>query len=72
MTESKTRNHGISEGLTLALSSAAAYLFAFYYEKGFASVFNIPTSLINVTLSSILTFGAFFIGIIFSVIGNKA
>ena len=64
MTDSKERNPRISEGVLLALASAGAYLFDFYYEKGFASTFNIPTPFISVTLTSILTFGA----VVFAVI----
>jgi len=64
MTNSKTTNLRISEGIILALSSAGAYLFAFYYEKGFASVFSIPVSFITITLTSILTFGAILLGVI--------
>ncbi len=64
MKNSKSNNPRISEGILLAISSASAYLFAFYYEKGYASVFNIPVSFINVSLTSILTFGAIIISLI--------
>lgn len=65
---SEKKSSRISEGIVLALASAGAYLFAFYYEKGFASVFKIPTSLISVNLSSVLLFGAIFIGVIMAIL----
>jgi hypothetical protein len=64
MIDSKIKNQRISEGIILALASAGAYLFDFYYEKGFASIFKIPTPFISVTLTSILTFGAIVLGVI--------
>lgn len=64
MKNSKSNDRRISEGILLALSSAGAYLFAFYYEKGYASVFNIPVSFIDVSLTSILTLSAVIIGLI--------
>jgi hypothetical protein len=51
-----------SEGLMLAALTASGYLFAFYYEKGFAGYFRIPASFINVSLSNILIFGSAFVG----------
>lgn len=68
MKNSKNDKPKISEGIILALSSAGAYLFAFYYEKGYASVFKIPTSLISINLTSVLIFGAIFIGVILAVL----
>ncbi|RJP50866.1 MAG: hypothetical protein C4557_08850 [Anaerolineaceae bacterium] len=60
----KSDNPRISEGIILALSSAGAYLFAFFYERGFASIFKIPTSLITIDLTTVLIFGVIFIGVI--------
>lgn len=48
----------LSESMLLALSSAAAYLFAFYYERGYTAYFGIPESFIDVSLTSILIFTA--------------
>lgn len=64
MKNSKSNAPRISEGVLLALLSAGAYLLAYYYEKGYASAFNIPTSFINISLSSILTFGTILVGLI--------
>jgi hypothetical protein len=52
----------IPDAILLALASAGAYLFSYYYEKGYTSVFKIPSSLIVINLSSLLTFGAIIIG----------
>jgi hypothetical protein len=52
-----------SEGLLIGLASAGAYLFSFYYEKGYASVFKIPTAFIDVSLRTILLFGAISFGL---------
>ena len=68
MKNTKSEKPRISERIILALSSAGAYLFSFYYEKGYASVFKIPTSLISITLTSVLIFGAILIGIILAVL----
>lgn len=68
MKNPKSDKPKISEGIILALASAGAYLFAFYYEKGYASAFKIPTSLIAVNLTSVLIFGAIFISIILAVL----
>src|SRR5688572_8430631 len=48
----------VTDAIILALASAGAYLFAFFYERGFASFFGIPTQLINVSLVTLLIFGA--------------
>lgn len=63
MTNSKLKDSKISEGVIIALSSACAYLFSFYYEKGYASVFKIPTQFISVNLTSILTYGTILIAV---------
>ena len=68
MKNSKSDKPRISEGIILALSSAGAYLSAFFYEKGYASKFKIPTSLISINLTSVLIFGAIFIGVILAVL----
>jgi hypothetical protein len=68
MKNSRNDESKISEGIILALLSAGAYLFAFYYEKGYASAFKIPTSLININLTSVLVLGAIFIGVILAVL----
>jgi len=53
-TEKKvTRNTIISEALVVACSPALAYLFAFTYEAGFAKVFKIPLSFIELNLTTV-------------------
>jgi hypothetical protein len=47
----------LSEGIMLALASAGAYLFAFFYEQGYTAYFEMPSQLINVSLVNILIFG---------------
>jgi hypothetical protein len=59
----KQNNPKISEGIILALASASAYLFAYLYEIGYAIIFKIPESLISVSPTAILTFGAILISI---------
>lgn len=59
----KAQSVRISEGIILALASAGAYLLSFYYEKGYASVFKIPVSFIEISLTSMLTFGVIIIGV---------
>jgi hypothetical protein len=61
--KSKSQKISITEGLFLGYASACTYLFAFYYEQGFASNFDIPTRLIRVSLENVLTFGTIFIGL---------
>lgn len=68
MKNTKSDKPSISEGMIIALSSVVAYLLAFYYEKGYASVFKIPTSLISINLTSVLIFGAVLINIIIFVL----
>lgn len=48
----------ISEAVILAAISASAYLFAFLYEQSFMAYFGIPTQFVNVSLVTLLTFGA--------------
>lgn len=48
----------LSEAVLLAGASAVAYLFAFLYERGFTSFFGIPTQFVNVSLVTLLIFGA--------------
>lgn len=54
----------LSEGLIIAAASAGAYLFAFYYEKGYARVFSIPIQLVNVGLVNVLIFAAVIFGLL--------
>jgi hypothetical protein len=54
----------LGEGVLLAVASASAYLFAFNFEQGFASAFNIPNVFINVALTSILIMAAKFITVV--------
>jgi hypothetical protein len=68
MKNQKSEKPKISEGIILALLSAGSYLFAFYYEKGYASVFNIPTSFISVNINSILVFGTILASILLIVL----
>lgn len=64
MPTQETQVFKLSEGLLLALASAAAYLFAFYYEKGFASVFKIPIAFVAIALTTILVFAAVTLGLL--------
>jgi hypothetical protein len=44
----------ISEGILLAITSAIAYLWAYQYQKGFASYFGVPPEFIEISTSSIV------------------
>ncbi len=63
MPDTESKSPKISEGLFLAFASAGLYLFTFYYEKGYASVFKIPVSLITLDIKTILSFGVVFLTI---------
>jgi hypothetical protein len=43
----------LSDGLVIAFSPILASLFAFVYESGYASYFNIPQSFISISLTSV-------------------
>lgn len=51
------KNHLITEGLLLLLLSGGAYLGTFMYELGYAAVFGIPRTLIEVNLSTLISVG---------------
>jgi hypothetical protein len=50
--------------LFLAFISAASYLLAFYFEKGYFDAFGIPSDLIDVQLNTVLLFVAISIGLL--------
>jgi hypothetical protein len=52
----------LSEALILALASASAYYFAFTYEKSFLSFFGAPSQFASIDITTLLNFGAIFIG----------
>lgn len=54
-----------SEGILIAIASATGYLWAFQYERGFASHFGIPSQFINVSLINVLFIGALLTGVVF-------
>jgi hypothetical protein len=58
MENQDSRSIRFTEGIVLALVSASAYLFAYFYEIGYASFLHIPQSFITVSLTNILVFGA--------------
>ncbi len=51
--EEKNLKFGVSDGLLIAASSLAGYLFAYVYESGYARVFNIPEEFISLSLTNI-------------------
>jgi hypothetical protein len=65
--KSRTRRHltpseltgiWLRDGLLVAIVLTAAYLIAFRYESGFASFFEIPKQLIEISLTTLLMLGA--------------
>lgn len=53
---------GLSKGITLALSSVAAYFLAYQYEVGYFAFFGIPTELITVDTTTLLVIGSTIVG----------
>lgn len=51
-----------SDAIFLALASTSAYLLAFFYEKGFADFFRIPSYFINLNLINVFSLGAVMLG----------
>lgn len=66
--DKKSPENRISEGITLMLISAGAYLFAYSYELGFALYFNIPKVFIRVSMDTILVYGSAFLGVMMSML----
>lgn len=52
----------LTEGIILMVLTAGCYLAAYFYERGFASHFQIPPELIVVDIRSLLFFGAVVLG----------
>ncbi len=48
----------------LAFTSAASYLLAFYFEKGYFDAFGIPSDLIDIQLNTLLLFIAISVGVL--------
>jgi hypothetical protein len=59
--EKKKVSFSLSEGILLATAPTFAYLFTFYYEKGYTSYFGIPEQFISINLINVLIFAAAFL-----------
>jgi len=60
--EKENKKSWITEGIVLALCSAAAYLAAYSYECGYAGYFGIPLEWISIDARSLIVFASLLVG----------
>ncbi len=61
MSQSTEESHKISDSIIIAATAPIAFLFAFVFEVGYCSVFQIPLEFISVSLTNVFFAGASFI-----------